>query len=173
MKGSARTTKSKHGSTVRSVNTAIQVMQALKAEKKLTKKKTKEFTKNVTYWRDLLVGKKFTTKEKMHPGDKKYFARKGRTTYVIYSVQFLPMWQQFIVFYEPDVRDARKYKKDGTPTKQFADAQGELTINEALDELPTLKKQHMVSWEYYVWFNGYDEDEDYTEEFQTVKSKKN
>jgi hypothetical protein len=172
LKDTARATKSKHGSTERSVNTAIKVIQALEEEKKLTAKKRKEFTKTVTYWKDLLVGKKFTTKEKMYGGDKKYFAKNGKTTYVVTAVKYLPMWQQFMVFYEPDVRKARKYKKDGSETKEFEDAQGELPINEMLDEFPALKRKHMESWEYYVWFNGYDEDEDYTEEFQTAKSEK-
>ena len=92
-----------------------------------------------------------------------YFVRRGQTTYVVTAVKFVPMWQQFLVFYEPDVRNARKYKKDGSETKEFEDAQGELTINEMLDEFPALKQRHMESLEYYVWFNGYDEDEDYAE----------
>ena len=165
LKDTARTTKNKYGSTEQSVNTALMVIQALKEQKKLTQKKTKEFTKNVTYWRNLLVGKKFSTKEKMFHGDKKHFAKNGTTTYVVTDVEFL-------VAYEPDVRQARKYNKDGSVSQQFENAQGMLTINETLDEFPKVKKQHMDSWNYYVWFNGYDEDEDYTEEFQTAKTKR-
>ena len=101
----------------------------------------------------------------MFHGDKKHFAKNGTTTYVVTDVEFL-------VAYEPDVRQARKYNKDGSVSQQFENAQGMLTINETLDEFPKVKKQHMDSWNYYVWFNGYDEDEDYTEEFQTAKTKK-
>ncbi len=151
-----RNTNNKYARDLRNRRTTQAIVNQKKEEKEMTGKKKRDLEKTVPFWRDLLVGKKFTDK-KMHPDDKGFY--KGKK--IIVNI-FKETRQQILVEYDPDISDKQKER---AKQESIDNSSGVLTINETLLYFPDLQKKYLDSYEYYAKKNKFEDDYDYTEKF--------
>lgn len=154
-----RKTNNQYAKNERVRRTDLAVRRAIKAEKALKGAKRRELEKTVKFWEDVFLDKKFTDK-KMWPEDKGLWGGKK----VVDSV-WRQKGEQIYVGYAPDIRKAAKSGGDSSKQEQIDNASGYLTVNEALDQFPALKRKYKASYDFYVQKNSYEEGGDYTETF--------
>ena len=129
----------------------------MKAEKAVKGAKRRELEKTVRFWENVFLNKKFTDK-KMHPEDKGLWGGRKYIDSVFKN-------DQIYVGYSPDIRQAARSGGDSAKQDQVDNASGFLTVNETLDQFPSLKRKYKASYDYYVKKNKYEEGADYTEAF--------
>ena len=151
-----RNTNNKYAMNERVRRTSLAVLKAIEAEKKVKGAERRALEKTVDFWKKVFMKKTFIDK-KMHPEDEGHWGGKKIIDSVWYQKR-----EQIYIGYAPNITE-KQYEK--AKQEKIDNASGYLTVNEALDQFPSLKKKYKKSYDHYVKKNKYEEGGDYTEAF--------
>ena len=130
--------------------------------REINRQQRKEMLKSEEFWEALLVGKKFVD-PKMDSYDDGRYPNKVITAVIdgkkVYKYSRESYKKQFFVQFEPDLTPSQE---QAITQKEFENAEGEMTVNEALEYLDEIRNQYIDSYDFYVAMNKYDKNFDYT-----------
>jgi hypothetical protein len=159
---SSRQTNNKYSRNLRVRKTREFLDMTKKQFKELNSQQRKEMLKSEEFWEAILVGKKFID-PKMDSDDDGQYPNKIITGVIdgkkVYKNDRARYKKQFFVQFEPDLTPSQEQM---ITQEEFERAEGELTINEALEYLDDIRNQYADSYDFYVAMNKFDKNFDYT-----------
>ena len=159
---SSRQTNNKYSRNLRVRKTREFLDMTKKQFKELNSQQRKEMLKSEEFWEAILVGKKFID-PKMDSDDDGQYPNKIITGVIdgkkVYKNDRARYKKQFFVQFEPDLTPSQEQM---ITQKEFTNAEGELTINEALEYLDDIRNRYSDSYDFYVAMNKFDKNFDYT-----------
>ena len=144
-----RKVNTKYAMSLRQRRSTDLQLSRIDAQKKEDAKKRTELKKTVDFWHKIFKNKTFKDPDL----SKKYTLE---FTEVIHSKQN----NQPVAVYEPFLRQAKKDKL--TESEKMYNS-GYLSINEAMDQIPSIKKKYKASYDWFVRKNNFEETVDYQE----------
>ena len=159
---SSRQTNNKYSRNLRVRKTRQFLDMTKKQFREINRQQRKEMLKSEEFWEAMLVGKKFVD-PKMDSNDDGRYPNKVITAVIdgkkVYKNSRESFKKQFFVQFEPDLTPSQER---AITQKEFENAEGEMTVNEALEYLDEIRNRHIDSYDFYVAMNKYDKNFDYT-----------
>ena len=116
--------------------------------RELNRQQRKEMLKSEEFWEALLVGKKFVD-PKMDSYDDGRYPNKIITAVIdgkkVYKYSRESYKKQFFVQFEPDLTPSQE---QAITQKEFERAEGEMTVNEALEYFDDIRNRHIDSYDF-------------------------